>query len=605
MRNAEIILSIIQKRGQHKLPVKDAYRLLYQKDIYLKSYAKLYRNEGAMTEGMTSETIDGMSMEKIDNIINALRYERYRWTPVKRVYIPKKNSKTKLRPLGLPIWSDKLLQEVIRTILEAYYEPNFSEHSHGFRPQRGCHTALKEVTQKGQSTKWFIETDISACFDKIDHKILLSILEESFQDNRFISLISELLKAGYLENWKFNRTFSGVPQGSVIGPILSNIVLDRLDKYVEQELIPVYTCGKQRKENSSYRKLSGHILKLRKAGLWQLADKMYKQMQTMPSKDTTDPNFRRLWYVRYADDSLLGLSGPRDEALVIKQKITEFLNNKLKLTLNAEKTLITHACSQKAKFLGYELHTLQENSKHDFNGRRSINGRIGLLVPYKVKQEKCNRYMQSGKPKRLSERTINDAYSIVSQYQAEYRGIVQYYSMAYNLHTLNYLKYVMEMSLAKTLANKYKTTCAKIYKRFGTSIETKYGRRKVLLVKRDREQKEPLITYFGGIPLKRNKEAKISELPIKVWNHRTELIQRLEAQKCELCGSTEKVEVHHIRKLADLEKKGRKTKSVWEKQMIARRRKTLIVCQMSMSMKIVPPVLTKIVPPINKFFYII
>ena len=213
MRNAEMILNIIRKRGQCGLPVQNAYRLLYQRDLYLRAYGKLYPSKGAMTEGATPETVDGMSLEKIETIIVLLRNEQYRWTPGRRIYIPKKNEKTKLRPLGLPVWSDKLLQEVIRTILEAYYEPQFSDHSHGFRPKRGCHTALREVMQKGKGTKWFIEGDLSACFDKIDHSILLSILQESFHDNRFIRLLSGLLKAGYLEDWKFNNTYSGVPQG--------------------------------------------------------------------------------------------------------------------------------------------------------------------------------------------------------------------------------------------------------------------------------------------------------------------------------------------------------------------------------------------------------
>lgn len=300
MRNAETILSIIRKRGQHGLLVNDVYRLLYQKDLYLRAYGKLYHNDGAMTEGVTSETVDGMSLEKIDTIINALRYEKYRWTPVRRVYISKKNGK--LRPLGLPTWSDKLLQEVIRSILEAYYEPQFSDHSHGFRPKRGCHSALREVMQKGRGTKWFIEGDICACFDKIDHSILINILKEKFLDNRFTRLISMLLKAGYLEDWKFNATFSGVPQGSVAGPIFSNIVLDRLDKYVEQELIPDYTCGKRRKTNPPYARLTVQASEARKREDWELADRLHKQSQSMPSRDPNDPNFKRLWYVRYADD---------------------------------------------------------------------------------------------------------------------------------------------------------------------------------------------------------------------------------------------------------------------------------------------------------------
>lgn len=577
MRNAETILSIIRERGKHGLPVNDVYRLLYQKDLYLRAYGKLYRNEGAMTEGVTLETVEGMSLEKIDTIINALRYERYKWTPVKRVYISKKNGKS--RPLGMPTWSDKLLQEVIRSIMEAYYEPGFSTRSHGFRPRRGCHTALREVMQKGRGTKWFIEGDLCACFDRIDHTILLNIIKDKFQDNRFINLISNLLKAGYLEDWKFNATFSGVPQGSIIGPICSNLVLDQLDKFVEQELIPAYTCGTARKTNPPYTRLTVQASEARKRGDWGKVHRLHKLVQSMPSRDPHDPNFRRLWYVRYADDFLLGLAGSRKEAEDIKHKIAEFLNNELKLELNADKTLITNARNQKAKFLGYEVHVLHEDSKHDHRGQRCINGSIGLRVPASVRHEKCKKYMRNGKPIHMPQRTIDDAYSIVSQYQAEYRGVVQYYRMAYNLHTLSKLKYMTEVSLVKTLANKYKITCTKIYRKYGTTIKTEDGDRKVILVKYDRPQKKPLITYFGAVSLKWNKWPNLGEkLTEPIWSSRSEVVQRLEAQECELCGSQEKIEVHHIKTLADLKRKGA-TKSEWQKRMVARNRKTLIVCQ--------------------------
>lgn len=318
----------------------------------------------------------------------------------------------------------------------------------------------------------------------------------------------------------------------------------------------------------------------RKIGDWECARSLSQQAQSMPSRKPDDPNFRRLWYVRYANDFLLGLTGPKNEAIEIKQKIAYFLQNNLKLELNVEKTLITHARDQKAKFLGYEVHVLHEDSKHDHRGQRCINGSIGLCVPRKIKQEKCARYMRQGKPIHLPQRTVDDAYSIVSQYQAEYRRIVQYYRMAYNLHTLSQLKYVMEVSLVKTLASKHKTTCTKIYKRYGAKIETEQGERKVILVKIERKSSnKPLVTYFGGVSLKWNKWVSINDDPTEpIWSHRSELIQRLLAQECELCGAHENIEVHHIRKLADLKQKGN-SQPEWKKRMVARQRKTLIVCR--------------------------
>ena len=400
-----------------------------------------------MTPGARTETVDQMSLEKIDTIIAALRYERYRWTPVRRTYIPKKNRK--LRPLGLPVWSDKLLQEVIRLIMEAYYDPQFSDNSHGFRHKRGCHTALRDVTQKGRGTKWFIEGDINACFDRIDHTVLLNILREKIHDNRFIRLISGLLDAGYLEDWKYNATYSGVPQGGVVSPILSNLVLDKLDQYVERELIPVYTRGKRRRTNPPYVALTFAASDARKQGNLEEARRLSREAQKIPSRDPQDPNFRRLWYIRYADDFLLGLVGIKAEAVEIKQKLAAFLRRELKLELSDEKTLVTHARDEVARFLGYEIHILHADDKHDHRGQRCINGIVGLRVPTSVKNARCTKYTRKGKPIHLAQRINDDAYSIVSQYQAEYRGIVQYYRMAYNLHTLRKLRRVTKLSRCK------------------------------------------------------------------------------------------------------------------------------------------------------------
>jgi group II intron reverse transcriptase/maturase len=532
-----------------------------------------------MTSGITKETVDGMSLDKIEAIINALRNERFRWTPVRRKYISKKNGKR--RPLGLPTWSDKLLQEVIRSFLEAYYEPQFSDRSHGFRPNRGCHTALRDIMQHGRATKWFIEGDLSACFDRIDHTVLESIIQKRIQDNRFLRLIRGLLKAGYLEDWKFNATYSGVPQGGVVSPILSNILLDQLDKYVETHLVPVYTQGSRRRTNPTYGRLTVKASDARKRGEWDRAQKLRQQAQCLPSRDPNDPKFSRLWYVRYADDFLLGFVGPKNEAGNIKRKLSDFIKQKLHMELNEKKTLITHAHDDYARFLGYDIHILKENSKHDFRHRRCINGVIGLRVPIDIPTAKQNRYMQRGKPKALPQRTLDDAYSIIAQYQVELRGIVQYYRMAYNLHILQRLKYVMEVSLVKTLAKKYKTTCRNIYRRYGTIIETEDGDRKVIraIIKREPPSK-PLMTHFGAVSLRWNKWVNINDTPtIPIWSGRSEVVERLLAQTCELCGTHENIEVHHVRKLSDLTTKGQTKPPPWKRRMAARKRKSLVVCR--------------------------
>lgn len=578
MRTAEMELNIIRERGRRGLPLEGLYRQLYNRDLYLRAYGKLYANKGAMTPGSTSETVDGMTLAKIDNLIEALRRERYRWTPVRRTHIPKRNGK--LRPLGMPSWSDKLLQEVIRSLLEAYYEPQFSSHSHGFRPGRGCHTALQEITERWRGIKWFIEGDICSFFDRIDHAVLLKILSEKIHDNRFLRLIDHLLRAGYLEEWYYHDTLSGVPQGGVVSPILSNLVLDKLDKFIEQTLIPTFTRGLRRKTYPPYVALTKAAWKARKIGDLDAARQYNQQAQTLPSRDPNDPNFRRLWYVRYADDFLLGFTGTKEEAQDIKRQLAAFLQDELGLELSEEKTLITHARDEVAHFLGYEVHALHADDQHDYRGQRCINGGMGLRIPRKVIQTHCAKYMRYGKPIHLMQRVNDSAYSIVVQYQAEYVGVVQYYRLAYNLHRLSQLKWVMETSLLKTLAKKFKTTRAKIYRQYHALYQNDQGTYKVIQVTVKRESnKAPLVARFGGIPLRWNKWVAINDTVKPIWSGRSEVVERLLAQECELCGSTNNVQVHHIRKLADLDKEGRANRPRWVQMMAARRRKTLVVCQ--------------------------
>ena len=579
MQDAETVLNVIRERGERGLPLENIYRLLYNRELYLRAYGRLYSNQGAMTTGTTAETVDGMSLAKIDRIIDELRYERFRWTPVRRVNIPKPNGKT--RPLGIPTWTDKLLQEVIRMILEAYYEPQFSDHSHGFRPDRGCHTALSEVVTHWTGVRWFVEGDIKGCFDNIDHEVMLSVLGEKLHDNRFLRLLKYLLKAGYMEDWKYGRTLSGTPQGGVVSPILANIYLDRLDKYVETVLIPAHTRSKARKRNRAWVALSERTARQRKLGNHRMAVQLRKQMQQLPSYDPQDPDYRRLRFVRYADDFVLGFIGPKVEAGQIKESLETFLRDNLKLELSQEKTLITHATSQAARFLGYELVNQQANDKLDRNGRRKVNGRIGLRVPAKVIEQHCQAYMVNDKPTHRNELLADDDYTIVSRYQAEFRGVVQYYMLALNVSHFGKLQWVMQQSLAKSLAAKHKTPRRKLIRRYQSTVNTEHGERACLQVVVERgEGKRPLVARFGGIPLKRNRQAVLADQkPQRYRTDRNELIKRLLADKCEMCGSTVNVEVHHIRALRDLNVKGRREKPKWVQVMAARRRKTLVVCR--------------------------
>jgi group II intron reverse transcriptase/maturase len=448
MREAETVLGVLRERGRRGLPLERLYRQLFNPQWYLLAYGRLYSNKGAMTPGPDGETVDGMSLGKIGRIIDALRHERYRFKPVRRTYIPKKNGKK--RPLGLPSWSDKLVGEVIRLLLEAYYEPQFSDLSHGFRPNRGCHTALSEIAYHWTGTTWFIEGDISDCFGSLDHEIVLSVLAERIHDGRFLRLLRNMLQAGYLEDWIWHATLSGAPQGGVASPILSNIYLHKLDSFVEKVLIPEYTRGDRRAPNPEYYEAAKQLARMRRRGDRPAVRALRKQMRTMPSKDTTDPGFRRLRYVRYCDDHLLGFTGPKAEAEEIKTRLATFLRDELKLELSHEKTLITHARTGAARFLSYEI-TIQHADHVIGSKGRCANGIVGLRVPRDVIKAKCAPFLKLGKPERCNQMVNEDDHTIVRTYGAEYRGLVEYYLLAGDVHRLNRLEWVMKTSMLKTL----------------------------------------------------------------------------------------------------------------------------------------------------------
>ena len=582
---SKILERIKRSSTEHKDGVfTRLYRYLLREDVYYMAYKNLYANTGAGTKGTDDDTADGFNEEYIKQTINMLMNGSYEPKPVRRTYIPKSNGKE--RPLGIPSFRDKLVQEVIRMYLEAIYEPIFSDRSHGFRHNRSCHTALGQITKGFNGVKWFIEGDIKGCFDNINHKVLLELLAKKIKDSKFVNIIRKFLKAGYLEQWKYNATYSGTPQGGIISPILANIYLHELDCKVE-ELKEQFDKPAVRPFNKEYKAMRQRITRAKKlvdkaetaeerGKLIAMVKQMRKELRTIPAKETSD---KKIVYVRYADDFLIGVNGTKEECQQIKQCLKEFLEQRLQLELSDEKTKITHS-SENARFLGYDIsvrRNSQTKKRSDGIIQRTLNQTVELLVPLQDKIQKflINRGMAKINNGKLESQHINALtvltdLEIVDKYNAQTRGICNYYSLASNFNKLGYFVYIMEYSCLKTLARKHQMSISKIIKkyRFGKSwaipYETKTG------------EKQMQIARFTDIKQKQGKKYadKIDIMAEPKYGFNA-LEARLKANKCELCGAENaEYEIHHINKLKNL-----KGKAEWEKVMLARKRKTLVVCK--------------------------
>ena len=585
----EILARISQNSLANKEEVfTKLYRYLLRPDIYFVAYKNLYANSGAATKGVNEDTADGFSEAKIDSIIKALADETYQPMPVRRTYIQKKNNRKKLRPLGIPTFTDKLVQEVLRMILEAVYEPIFLDVSHGFRPKRSCHTALKQLRREFNGTRWFVEGDIKGCFDNINHAVLVGLLNNKIKDARITKLIYKFLKAGYLEDWQYHKTYSGTPQGGIISPLLANIYLHELDKFVMKLKSEFDTPGvgqitpEYRELHNEIKRLSYRLMKVtgeeRKLVLAEYKLKRQKLM-SIPCTAQTD---KKLKYVRYADEFLIAVKGSREDCQWIKSKLAEFIGDELKMELSEDKTLITHS-SKCARFLGYDVRVRRSGKiKRGGPGHvkmRTLNGGVELLVPLndKIRQFVFTKGVAIQK-KDGSMFPVHRKYlvgltdlEIVSVYNAELRGICNYYGMASNFCKLHYFAYLMEYSCLKTLASKHKTSLSKIINKFndgtgkwGVPYETKLGSKR---------------RYFANYADCKGKGSAmdcISNAAVVYGYAVNTLENRLKAKVCELCGTTESdhYEVHHINKLKNLKGKER-----WEIAMIAKHRKTLVVCR--------------------------
>jgi len=591
MRNPEkVLISLTEHSKLSDYKFERLYRILFNEEMYYVAYQNINAKPGNMTKGTDSQTIDEMSLARIEKLIDAIRNESYGPRPSRRTYIPKKNGKK--RPLGIPTFDDKLVQEVIRMILEAIYEGSFEHSSHGFRPQRSCHTALMQITKSFNGAKWFIEGDIKGFFDNINHDVLIGILQERISDERFIRLIRKFLNAGYIEDWVYHKTYSGTPQGGIVSPLLANIYLDRLDKYIK-EYIKQFDLGEGRTPNRERnqleydKRIATQMLKAEddvtdRKLIGKRIKEIDRKRALIPSCDEMDSDYRRLKYVRYADDFLIGVIGSLDDCKQIKQDISNFLNEQLQLTLSDEKTLITHS-EKPARFLSFDITVRKSNlTKRNVEGklRRAYHKKVVLKIPpdtikqklldYEVLEIKLHNGKEQWKPKHRKGLIFNDDLEILSKYNAELIGFYNYYSIALNAGTVNNFKYIMEYSMYKTFAGKYRTTVPNICRKY-----KKDGVFTVFYTNTKRQQRFRTF-YNDGFGRKiEAKDAFFDKLPN--YYHakmRTSLIDRLKARNCELCGETSELEMHHVRKLKDIAK----GKDPWEVHMIARKRKTMAVC---------------------------
>ena len=587
---SEILERITKSSTEHKDGVfTRLYRYLLREDIYFAAYQKLYANRGAITKGIDNDTADHFSQAYVNALVQELRDGPYRVKPVRREYIAKKNGK--MRPLGIPSFRDKLLQEAIRTILEAIYEPVFDNNSHGFRPYRSCHTALSQIKKDFTGIVWFIEGDITGCFDNIDHNVLIGILAKKIKDSKFLNLIRQFLKAGYVENWKYNKTYSGTPQGGICSPILANIYLNELDiKFREMKAKFDRPRSKNEWKTPEYREIDNEMKKIsywidhttdreERGTLIEQYKALKKRQNTIPCHQQTNKKFT---FVRYADDWLVGVCGTKAECEALKVEIADFLSNELHLELSEEKTHITHS-SKDARFLGYNVSVRRCQKIKGFkmkSGKRRKSRTLHLKVALKIPHsEKIERFLFAKKiiiqtpdgrfkpVHRAALLNMSDS-EIVEHYNAEARGLLNYYNLAVDYHTLDYFCYLMEYSCLKTLACKHKSSVRKMIRQYkdgktwSVPYETVKGTKRVRPVK--------------VADCKKNKANAATDIVFSRTRYawKSTIRQRLNARICELCGTrtAELYEVHVVRNLSELGNLD------WELAMKAKRRKTLVVC---------------------------
>jgi len=586
------------------------YKDLCDIEAYKKAYEKIKSKPGNMTPGTDGDTFDGMSLTRIEKLVGKVRSGEFDFKPSKRIYIKKPNGK--MRPLGIPSPTDKIVQKVYLELLEKAFEPTFLDSSHGFRPNRSCHTALKEI-KKWTGCTWLIEGDIKGYFDHIDHHILETLLEKRIKDRRLIHMYWKMARAGYIENdGKEYASTLGVPQGSIISPILSNIYLHELDVYM-QKLKSEYDTKSISIDNPEYARerhklnvqvkkgktITGEVI----TQTWINAEK--KRINKLPS---VIRNGIKVTYVRYADDFVVGVKGERTVAVEIKKKIKKFLEEELKVELNEEKTKITQLTRDTGLFLGYRIKVTDrkyyESKKIPNNlinstgeqkvipkgmttyseTRRAAYGRVKLYIP---QEDIINKLVERGYAKKIHAlNTIrgkayglwiaqSDA-AIIALYRSIILGYANFYNLADDYYRLSGIIYILKFSAVHTIAAKHRSSITEVFEKYGKDLRinkktqrppTKKDSEKDIISLKINTTKEGKQDRVG------KGELNIEPLRVQSYVMKTAFI--LDEKQCKACGSTESVEMHHVRALKDLDKK----KDTVSKLMIAMRRKQVPLCK--------------------------
>ena len=539
---------------------------MYKEDLYILAYERMKSKPGNMTPGTDEETLDGLSLEAIREMIHEMKTEQFRFKPVRHQFIPKPNGK--MRKLGMPCVRDKIVQEVIRLILEAIYDsshgPYFRDTSHGFRPDRSCHTALREFREKWTAVNWLIEGDIRACFDELDHSILVTILQRKIPDQRFLNLIWKLLNAGYMDlHGNKKESLIGSPQGGVASPILANVYLHELDEFMEGLRSDVEK-GKEKHRDPVYRQLSKKKARLAARGKTRTKEfkELVKRMRATPSRQVSDPHYMRIRYLRYADDWLVGVGGSHTLAEEIKQKIKTFLSDHLRLTLSEEKTHITNARTEEAFFLGTILkignggkakvkqmtNWTGKTFKRRTTGWETVmNAPLPKLVKRLSDRGFCSK---EGEPTPKPGWAFLDADQIVNLYSGVNRGIQNYYRYTDNWGQLHRVQYILEYSLAKTLAVKFQISVPKAFKRFGKGFP--------IVIKGKKGKADRTVSFYLNHDWAKKRDAFQAGKHSDVDLVRTAIQMRTRSKlgkPCCICGDVGQIVMHHVRHVRKLTNK--------------------------------------------------